>query len=93
VFGLMGAAFVFMRSRGIDPMQSGLGLWLGLNLILSFRPGISLGGHLGGLIGGALAALILFELRKRVRVPRSAPLLLASGLGVVAVVGSIVVAN
>jgi membrane associated rhomboid family serine protease len=91
IFGLMGAAFVVMRHRGIDPMQSGLGLWLGLNLILSFRPGISLGGHLGGLVGGALVALILFELRDRVRLPRSAPLLLAAAVGVLAVAGSILV--
>ena len=91
VFGLMGAAFVFMRSRGIDPMQSGLGLWLGLNLILSFRPGISLAGHLGGLVGGALVALILFELRDRVRMPRWGPLLISAAVGVVAVVGSVVV--
>jgi membrane associated rhomboid family serine protease len=91
VFGLMGAAFVFMRNRGIDPMQSGLGLWLGLNLLLSFRPGISLGGHLGGLVGGALVALILFELRDRVQMPRSAPLLLSGAVGVLAVVGSLIV--
>jgi membrane associated rhomboid family serine protease len=92
VFGLMGAAFFFMRSRGIDPMQSGLGLWLGLNLVLSLRPGISWGGHLGGLVGGALAALILFELRDRIRMPRWAPLVLAGAVGVAAVVASIAVA-
>ena len=32
IFGLMGAAVVVMRNRGINPMESGLGLWLGLNL-------------------------------------------------------------
>ena len=93
VFGLMGSAFVYMRHRGIDPMQSGLGFWLLLNLFLSFRPGISLGGHIGGLVGGVIVTLILFELRDRVRMPRNAPLVLAAGVGVLAIAGSIAVAG
>jgi membrane associated rhomboid family serine protease len=92
VFGLMGAAFVVMRNRGINPMESGLGLWIGLNLLITFTiPGISIGGHIGGLVGGALAALILFDLRDRVRVPAVVPNLLAGAIGLVAVVGSIAV--
>ncbi len=68
VFGLMGAGVMVMRHRGIDPMQSGLPLWIGINLVFSFAvPGISIGGHIGGLIGGALAAVALFELPTRVR--------------------------
>jgi membrane associated rhomboid family serine protease len=60
IFGLMGAAVVVMRNRGIDPMQSGLPLWIGINLVFSFAvPGISVGGHIGGLIGGAAATLAL----------------------------------
>jgi membrane associated rhomboid family serine protease len=60
VFGLMAAAFVLLRRRGIDPMQSGIGGLLLINLLLTFaRPGISIGGHLGGLVGGAVAALVL----------------------------------
>ena len=63
VFGLMGAAFVVMRHRGINPMESGLGLFIGLNLLITFLiPGISIGGHIGGLVGGALAAFLLFDL-------------------------------
>ena len=62
VFGLMGAAFVGMRLRGINPMQTGLGLTLVLNLVLTVSvSGISIGGHLGGLAGGALCALFLFS--------------------------------
>ena len=58
VFGLMGAAFVLQRAQGVDPMQSGVGPVILLNLALSFIiPGISIGGHIGGLVGGAAAAL------------------------------------
>ena len=94
VFGLMGAAFVVMRSRGINPMESGLGLWIGLNLLITFTiPNISIGGHLGGLVGGALAALLLVDLRERARLPEVVPTLLVALLGVAAVAGSIVVSG
>ncbi|HEY7598989.1 MAG TPA: rhomboid family intramembrane serine protease [Candidatus Limnocylindrales bacterium] len=93
IFGLMGAAVVVLRSRGVNPMESGLGLWIGLNLLITFTvPGISIGGHIGGLIGGALAALVLFELPPAMRVPPQLANLLCAGLGVAAVVGSIAVA-
>ena len=59
VFGLMAAAFLSQRRRGIDPMQTGIGGLILINLLLSFRPGISIGGHLGGLVGGALLMTIL----------------------------------
>jgi membrane associated rhomboid family serine protease len=57
VFGLMGAAILAMRARGIDPMQSGLGVTLLLNLGITFLiPGISKGGHAGCIaLGVALA--------------------------------------
>lgn len=61
VFGLMAAAFLELRSRGFDPMASGIGPLILMNLAISFIPGfnISIGGHVGGLIGGALVALVL----------------------------------
>lgn len=93
VFGLMSAAVVYMRYRGIDPMASGLPIWIGLNLIITFTvPQISIGGHLGGLVGGALVALVMFELPRAVRsLPRQVPTLMAAGIGVVAVAGSLTV--
>ena len=92
IFGLMGAAVVIMRNRGIDPMESGLGLWIGLNLLITFTiPNISIGGHIGGLVAGALAAVLMVEVRDRVRLPAIVPTLLAGALGVAAVVGSIAV--
>jgi membrane associated rhomboid family serine protease len=90
IFGLMGAAVVVLRNRGIAIMESGLGLWLGINLAFTFAiPGISIGGHLGGLIGGALAAFVMFDVRDRVGMPQLVPLLLGAGVGVAAVAGSI----
>jgi len=60
VFGLMGAAFIELRHRGVDPMQAGIGGLIVINLLISvIVPGISIGGHLGGLVAGGLAALAL----------------------------------
>ena len=77
IFGLMGAAAVYARNRGLSLMESGLGIWIVLNLVITFTvPNISIGGYIGGLIGGALAALVLFDLGDQVRMPQSvAPLL------------------
>lgn len=68
VFGLMGAAVVVLRARGIDPWQAGIGPLILLNLLLSFGiANVSIGGHIGGLIGGAAAAYLLEELPVRWR--------------------------
>jgi membrane associated rhomboid family serine protease len=94
IFGLMAAAVIVMRNRGISPMESGLGLWIGLNLLLTFTiPNISIGGHIGGLIGGGLAALVLFDLRDAARVPATAINLICAMVGVAAVVGSVLVSS
>jgi membrane associated rhomboid family serine protease len=90
IFGLLGTAAVVARSRGLNLMESGLGLWIGLNLLITFTiPNISIGGHIGGLIGGTLAAFVLVELGERGRLPRYVPELLCGALGVAAVVVSI----
>lgn len=68
VFGLMGAALVASRSRGINPWESGIGTLVVLNLLLTFAvPGIAKGGHLGGLIGGLVVGYLLIELDQRRR--------------------------
>ena len=93
IFGLMGAAVVVLRNRGINPMESGLVVWLGLNLLLTFTiSNISVGGHIGGLIGGTLAAVVLFEGPDLLRLPPQVANLLCVALGAAAGVGSIVVA-
>src|SRR5215212_4661830 len=74
VFGLMGAGVVFLRARGIDPMQSGLGPTILINLLFPFLfPGlnVSIGGHIFGLAGGALAGWIVTRAAER----RSSPVL------------------
>jgi membrane associated rhomboid family serine protease len=70
VFGLMGAAFVGLRNRGINPFSTGIGTVLVLNLLLTFTiPGISVGGHIGGVLGGALAGWVILP-PPHVRLPK-----------------------
>ena len=92
VFGLMGAAAVELRARGINPWQTDIGMLILLNLGISFiLPGISIGGHVGGLIGGALVGLAFgFADRRRSRVLGYA---LCAALAVVAVAAAIGVAG
>ena len=50
IFGLMGAAAAYQRSRDINMLQSGLGVLIVMNLVFSFAVrGISMAGHIGGL--------------------------------------------
>ncbi len=66
IFGLMAAAFIIARDRGIDEIASQIGIFVVLNLVFTFAiPGISIGGHIGGLIGGALAALLVTMVARR----------------------------
>jgi membrane associated rhomboid family serine protease len=66
IFGLMAAVIVVARGRGIEEVASQFGLFVVLNLVLTFSiPGISIGGHIGGLIGGGVAAaLVIFTERQ-----------------------------
>jgi membrane associated rhomboid family serine protease len=92
IFGLMGAAAVELRARGLSVMGSGIGFLIIINLALSFTiPNISVGAHIGGLIGGALAGLSFRVTEGR----RSLVLGLAAcvALSVVAVVGSLAAAQ
>lgn len=94
IFGLMGAAVIVMRDRGINPMESGIGLWIGLNLLITFTiPGISIGGHIGGLIGGLLVALLFTEVASRLRPSDSLLTLVAAAIGVIAIAGAILISE
>jgi membrane associated rhomboid family serine protease len=93
VFGLMGAAILAMRARGIDPMQSGLGMTLLLNLGITFLiPNISIGGHLGGLAAGFVTGYLLFDVAERDRSLRVPVIAACVVLGVALVVAGIAVA-
>lgn len=92
IFGIMGAAAVEMYARQIPIMQSGIGMLIVINLIISFTgPNISWGGHIGGLIGGALAAWVL-QLGDRYR-SRALALAGCAAIGVAAFAGSLATAH
>lgn len=56
VFGLLGAAAVALHQRGVNPLSTGVGTTILLNLLITFTlPNVSIGGHVGGLVAGALA--------------------------------------
>jgi membrane associated rhomboid family serine protease len=66
VFGLMAAAAVGLKQRGINPKQTGIGSTLILNLLITFAiPGISIGGHIGGALTGAGVGYVLLKPRWR----------------------------
>jgi membrane associated rhomboid family serine protease len=61
-FALMGGALVVSRERG-GGLDQQLLLLIGINLLFSLRPGISIGGHIGGLIGGVVGTFALVQTR------------------------------
>jgi len=93
VFGLMAAAFVFQKARGVDPMQSGIGPVILLNLGITFLiPNISIGGHLGGLVGGAIAALAIDRLGA-LRRGVVGPVLACAAIALVSAVAAVLVSS
>jgi membrane associated rhomboid family serine protease len=66
IFGLMAAVIVVARGRGVEQLAQQFGLFVVLNLVLTFSiSGISVGGHIGGLVGGAVAALLVIFVERR----------------------------
>ncbi len=71
IFGLMAAAFLIARDRGLDELASQIGFFVIINLVITFSVNnISIGGHIGGLVGGAVAA-VLVNMLERSRVPNA----------------------
>jgi membrane associated rhomboid family serine protease len=94
VFGLFGYAVVAQYARGINPLQTGLGAIIALNLVFTFVvPGISIGGHVGGLLGGFVAGLLHDVVRPRLGAPAAVGVSLVAALGVVCAVAAVAVAN
>ncbi len=93
VFGLMGAAFIELRRRGIDPFQAGIGPLILINLVLSFAvPGVSVGGHIGGLIAGGLTGVLFVEVDRR-KIPTAVAYAGCLVLAAILVAGSAAVAQ
>jgi membrane associated rhomboid family serine protease len=91
VFGLLGAAAVIMFRRGINPLSTGIGTTIALNLFITFTiPGISIGGHLGGLVAGA-AAGSLMDAPRGTRQPQWLTYVAPIAVSVIAVAISVVV--
>jgi membrane associated rhomboid family serine protease len=66
IYGIFAATFLIARGRGLSGVSSQIGLWLVLNLVVTFSiPGISIGGHLGGMVGGGLAALMILAVERQ----------------------------
>jgi membrane associated rhomboid family serine protease len=67
VFGLLGAAAAGMWRQGVNPLTTGIGTLLLLNLFITFAfPGISIGGHVGGAVTGAICGAIMLAPRGQV---------------------------
>lgn len=59
VFGLVGAAFIIARLRGMTALAGEIGLLIVINLVFTFGAShISVGGHLGGLAAGLLCGFV-----------------------------------
>jgi membrane associated rhomboid family serine protease len=60
IFGLIGAAFVIARGRGMGELAGQLGFLIVFNLVFTFGANdISIGGHIGGLVAGLLCGLAI----------------------------------
>ncbi len=93
IFGLMSAAFIIARHRGIEQLASQIGFYVILNVVFTFGvSGISVGGHLGGLVGGALAGLLIVFSERRARRPVELEVLGMAALAAISVAGAFAVA-
>lgn len=93
VFGLMAAAVVGLRHRGVNPWRTGLGATFAINIVFTLAiPGVSVGGHFGGALVGAACGSVLLA-PAHWRLPRwtgfATPI--ALGLASIAVVALFVV--
>lgn len=92
VFGLFGYAVVAQFVRGINPLQTGLGAVILINLAFTFLvPGISIGGHVGGLLGGLVAGFLHDVVRRKLGAPAAVGIALVAAFGVACAVASVLV--
>lgn len=94
VFGLFGYALVAQWARGINPLQTGLGAIIALNIFITFTiPNISIGGHLGGLIGGVVAGGLIDVVRPHLKLPAWVGWVLVGAVGAACFGASVFVGN
>ena len=94
VFGLFGFAVVSQLGQGINPMQTGLGGIVLINLLFTFLvPGISIGGHVGGLLGGVVVGVLYEVTARRMRLPAAATMTAIGTFGLLCAVVSVAVAG
>ncbi len=94
VFGLIGAAFVIARGRGMNTLAGELGFLILINLAFTFgASNISIGGHLGGLVGGGICALAIVAGERGMlgQSRRGAEYAVMAAVAVVSVVGALAV--
>jgi membrane associated rhomboid family serine protease len=95
VFGLIGAAFVMARGRGMNALAGELGFLIVINLVFTFgAANISIGGHLGGLAAGVICALAILAGERGMlgRRHRQAELVVIVAVAVISVLGALAVA-
>lgn len=93
IFGLMSAAFIVARHRGVEQLAAQIGFYILLNVFFTLGVnGISVGGHFGGLIGGALCALLIVYSERRARRPVELEVLGMVALAAISVAGALAVA-
>jgi membrane associated rhomboid family serine protease len=95
VFGLIGAAFILARGRGMDTLATQLGFLIVINLVFTFGANnISIGGHLGGLVGGVACAAAIIAGERGMFGPRrrQAEFAVMTLVAIVSVVGALAVA-
>jgi membrane associated rhomboid family serine protease len=93
IFGLMSAAFIIARHRGVEQLATQIGFYIIINIFFTIGVGgISVGGHFGGLIAGALCGLLIVFAERRARRPVELEVLGMAALAVISVAGALAVA-
>jgi membrane associated rhomboid family serine protease len=93
IFGLMSAAFIVARHRGVEHLAGQIGFYIIINIFFTVGvSGISIGGHFGGLIAGALCGFLIVMAERRARRPVELEVLGMIALGALSFVGAIAVA-
>jgi membrane associated rhomboid family serine protease len=95
IFGLMSAAFLIARHRGLDQLASQIGFFVIINVVFSLSASnVSIGAHVGGLVGGAVAGFLFTQLEHRRIANRNLiEIAVLVVICVIAVVGALAVAD